>query len=60
MNFEFCPQGVNLLIGPNNSGKTSLCQAMHFLGLTTSLTVKDAMSICTPEFWKKGVFTSLQ
>jgi len=27
-NFEFRPTGLNLLIGPNNAGKTNLCAAM--------------------------------
>ena len=31
INGVFRPQGVNLLLGINNSGKTSLCQALQFV-----------------------------
>jgi len=31
INVEFSPGPVNLLIGPNNSGKTNLCHALCFL-----------------------------
>ncbi len=35
LNFEFMPAGINLIIGRNNSGKTNLCSAMRFLGLSS-------------------------
>ena len=31
INGVFRPQGMNLLLGMNNSGKTSLCQALQFV-----------------------------
>lgn len=51
MNFEFHPQGINLLIGPNNSGKTSLCLAMRFLSLSAVMALNDAVSSCSLEPW---------
>lgn len=51
INVEFHPQGINLLIGPNNSGKTSLCQALRFLSLTSIMTLNDAISACSLEQW---------
>jgi len=35
LNIEFKPVGLNLLIGPNNSGKTNLCSALRFLSRTS-------------------------
>jgi AAA15 family ATPase/GTPase len=43
LNFEFKPAGVNLLVGANNAGKTNLCSAIRFLGLTASSTLHDAV-----------------
>ena len=41
LNVEFRPVGVNVLIGPNNAGKTNLCSALRFLGLTASQSLED-------------------
>ena len=35
INVVFEPQGANLLIGRNNSGKTNLCQALRFLSASS-------------------------
>jgi predicted ATPase len=51
VNVEFRPAGVNVLIGPNNSGKTNLCKAMQFLGLTACGSVKDAVRKSLRESW---------
>jgi len=51
MNIEFRPVGMNLLVGTNNSGKTNLCHALRFLGLTSRLPLDEAATICTPEPW---------
>ena len=37
INIVFKPQGVNLLLGENNSGKTSLCQALRFVSRSSVL-----------------------
>ena len=37
INIVFKPQGVNLLLGANNSGKTSLCQALRFVSRSSVL-----------------------
>ena len=37
INVTFRPVEANLLIGSNNSGKTSLCQALQFLGASAAL-----------------------
>jgi predicted ATPase len=42
INFTFEPKPLNLLIGPNNAGKTNLCQAMRFISLTSMFPVSDA------------------
>jgi predicted ATPase len=51
MNIEFRPTGSNLLIGPNNSGKTNLCSAINFLSLTSRLPLDDAIKYATGETW---------
>lgn len=43
MNLSFEPGPINLLIGINNSGKTNLCLAMHFLSLSSQTTIADAV-----------------
>jgi predicted ATPase len=42
---------VNLLVGDNNSGKTNLCQAIRFLGLTSSLPLSSAANVAANESW---------
>jgi len=51
VNVEFQPAGVNLLIGRNNSGKTNLCAAMRFLGLTASSKLEKAVRRSLGETW---------
>jgi predicted ATPase len=51
VNAEFRPSGINLILGDNNAGKTSLCQALRFLSLTSSMSIDDAAKLCTPEPW---------
>ena len=35
INIVFQPQEINLLLGRNNSGKTNLCQALQFVGVSS-------------------------
>ena len=42
LNVEWIPSAVNLLIGANNAGKTSLCSALMFLARTSQGPIKDA------------------
>ena len=51
VNVEFRPVGVNLLIGPNNSGKTNLCKALRFLCGTSFLTLDQAALWVLEESW---------
>jgi predicted ATPase len=51
LNVEFRPGGINLLIGPNNAGKTNLCSAIHFLGLSSFVPLDDAAGIALSEMW---------
>ena len=51
LNIEFRPVGLNLLIGPNNSGKTNLCSAIRFLGLTSYMTLAEAAKKVLGEIW---------
>jgi predicted ATPase len=51
LNFEFRPVGLNLLVGPNNSGKTNLCSALRFLGLTSSSYLENAAKTALGETW---------
>ena len=43
LNVTFSPSKVNLLIGKNNTGKTSLCQAMKFLSRSTMMDLKECV-----------------
>jgi len=51
VNVEFRPVGSNLLIGPNNAGKTSLCSALRFLSLTASGDLEAAAQNAVGETW---------
>lgn len=51
VNVEFRPVGVSLLIGPNNAGKTNLCNAVRLLGASAYLTLDNAASIVLGENW---------
>lgn len=58
LNVEFRPVGVNVLIGPNNAGKTNLCSALRFLGLTASQSLEDAIRASVGETWNiRNVYT---
>lgn len=51
VNVEFRPVRVNLLVGPNNAGKTNLCNAIRFLSATASLALDEAASMVLGENW---------
>jgi len=51
LNLEFRPQGVNLFIGPNNAGKTNLCAALRFLGLSSEKPLNTAIDLTGGEAW---------
>src|SRR3989442_15957196 len=51
LNVDFAPSGVNLLIGPNNAGKTNLCTALRFLGLSSKHTLDAAALGAVGERW---------
>jgi len=58
LNVEFRPAGVNILIGRNNAGKTNLCSALRFLGLSASLPLEDAIRASVGETWNiRNVYT---
>jgi predicted ATPase len=58
LNVEFRPVGVNVLIGPNNAGKTNLCSALRFVGLTASRSLEDAIRVSVGETWNiRNVYT---
>ena len=42
INVVFEPQGANLLIGRNNSGKTNLCQALRFVSTSSVFKLDEA------------------
>jgi predicted ATPase len=50
-NVQFHPAGLNLLIGPNNAGKTSLCSALRFLSLASSMDLESAARESVGEIW---------
>lgn len=43
--------GANLLVGVNNSGKTNLCQAIRFVGLSSLLPLTKAAFAAVSEEW---------
>jgi predicted ATPase len=51
VNVEFRPVGSNLLIGPNNAGKTNLCSALRFLSLAASTNLETAAQNAVGETW---------
>ncbi len=51
LNLEFRPTRVNVLVGPNNAGKTNLCHALSFLSRTTSCALDEAASLVLGENW---------
>ena len=42
-----CPQGVNIIYGNNGSGKTSLLEALHYLGLGRSFRSSNSSRLIT-------------
>ncbi len=58
LNLEFRPAGTNLIIGQNNSGKTNLCSAMRFLGLSSEReqTLDAAIYATLGERWNVNNF----
>ncbi len=51
INTTYYLEPVNLLVGDNNSGKTNLCQAIRFLGLTSRTTLSRAANVAANEQW---------
>ena len=51
LNIEFLPVGLNLLIGPNNAGKTNLCSALRFLGMSSLFPIEKSASNALGETW---------
>jgi predicted ATPase len=51
INVEFRPTGVSLLIGPNNAGKTNLCNALRLLSGSALLPLDNTASIVLGENW---------
>jgi predicted ATPase len=51
LNVDFYPSGLNLLVGPNNAGKTNLCMALRFLGRTGGHTLDAALLGAIGERW---------
>jgi predicted ATPase len=56
LNVEFSPAGVNLLVGPNNAGKTNLCTALRLLGLSSKHTLDAAALAAVGERWNLSNF----
>ncbi len=51
INLEFRPVRINLLVGPNNAGKTNLCNAIRFVSTTTSTGLDDTAARVLGENW---------
>lgn len=51
VNVEFFPTGLNLLIGPNNAGKTNLCSALRFIGLSSRGSLEEIVKATLGETW---------
>jgi predicted ATPase len=51
LNIEFSPAGLNLLVGPNNAGKTNLCSALRFIGRSSEQTLDAALLGTIGERW---------
>lgn len=51
VNVEFRPVRINLIIGPNNVGKTNLSNAIRFLSATASLPLDEAAGMVLGENW---------
>src|SRR5260221_5484717 len=51
LNVEFRPAGINLLVGPNNAGKTNLCAALRFIAGSSQHTLDAALLGAIGERW---------
>jgi predicted ATPase len=51
INVTFEPFGLNLLVGRNNAGKSTLCHALRFLSLSSQMSLDEAAAACTAEPW---------
>jgi predicted ATPase len=51
LNLEFQPAGINLLVGPNNAGKTNLCCAIRFIGHSSQHPLDVALLGAIGERW---------
>jgi len=51
INIEFLPARVNVIIGPNNAGKTNLSSALRFASLSASLPLDEAAGTVLGENW---------
>jgi predicted ATPase len=57
INVTYEPGALNLVIGENNSGKTNLCQAIRFLGLSSKMPLQEAMSLAAGTYFNlKNVY----
>lgn len=48
---EFRPAGINLLVGPNNAGKTNLCAALRFVSRSSEQNLDGALQATIGERW---------
>lgn len=51
INVVFEPSHINILTGRNNSGKTTLCQAIEFLRLSAYYPIAEAAGYATGDIW---------
>lgn len=51
LDVQFRPHGLNIVVGANNSGKTTLCQALRFLSLTATQPLDAAAQLAIVEKW---------
>jgi predicted ATPase len=51
INLEFRPVRINLIVGPNNAGKTNLCNALRFISITTGYGLDDSAGMVVGENW---------
>jgi predicted ATPase len=52
LNFEVNFSPLHLVIGKNNSGKTNLARAIHFLGWTATAPLNDAIAVVPGGFFE--------
>jgi predicted ATPase len=51
INVEVRPGRINLLVGPNNAGKTNLCNAIRFVSASASFALDEAVGRVLGENW---------